>query len=82
MNAIADSFSEEVNADGIRALSVCAGHTATRRTEELSRGERNAYPPNLPMKADDVAAMVVHALKLPRTAEVREINIRLLSKSY
>lgn len=44
--------------------------------------EQKAHPPDLPMKSDDVAALLVHALKLPRTAEVTEINVRPLYKSY
>jgi NADP-dependent 3-hydroxy acid dehydrogenase YdfG len=34
------------------------------------------------MQPEDVAAMVVQALKLPRTAEVTEISMRPLLKSY
>jgi NADP-dependent 3-hydroxy acid dehydrogenase YdfG len=82
MKAIADSFREEVNADGIRVLSVFPGRTATPRTEQLFREERKAYRPDLLMQPEDVAAMVVHALKLPRTAEVTEISIRPMFKSY
>lgn len=82
MKAIADSLRDEVNPNGIRVLSVFPGRTATPRTEELFRDERKAYRPDLLLQSDDVAAVVVHALKLPRTAEVTEINIRPLRKSY
>jgi NADP-dependent 3-hydroxy acid dehydrogenase YdfG len=82
MKAIADSLREEVNADGVRVLCVFPGRTATPRTEQLFREERKAYRPELLMQPEDVAAMVVHALKMPRTCEVTEISIRPLFKSY
>jgi NADP-dependent 3-hydroxy acid dehydrogenase YdfG len=82
MKAIADSLREEVNADGIRVLCVFPGRTATPRTEQLFREERKAYRPELLMQPEDVAAMVVHSLKMPRSCEVTEISIRPLFKSY
>jgi NADP-dependent 3-hydroxy acid dehydrogenase YdfG len=82
MKAIADSLREEVNADGIRVLCVFPGRTATPRTEQLFREERKAYRPELLMQPEDVAAMVVHSLKMPRSCEVTEISIRPLLKSY
>ena len=82
MKAIADSLRDEVNADGIRVLNVFPGRTATPRTERLFRQEGNAYRPDLLMQPGDVATMVIHALSLPRSAEVTEISMRPLYKSY
>ncbi|MFZ0885548.1 MAG: SDR family NAD(P)-dependent oxidoreductase [Candidatus Acidiferrales bacterium] len=82
MRAIADSLREEVNADGIRVLSVYPGRTATPRQERLYREEGKAYRPDLLMQPEDVAAMVVSALCLPRTAEVTDIHMRPMRKSY
>jgi NADP-dependent 3-hydroxy acid dehydrogenase YdfG len=82
MKAVADSLREEVNADGIRVLCVFPGRTATPRTEQLFREERKAYRSDLLMQPEDVASMVVHSLKMPRTCEVTEISIRPLFKSY
>ncbi len=82
MKAIADSLREEVNADGIRVLSVYPGRTATPRTQKLFNEEGKDYQPELMMQPEDVAAMVVHSLRLPRTAEVTEISMRSLLKSY
>ena len=82
MKAVADSLREEVNADGIRVLSVFPGRTATPRTEALFHEERKAYRPDLLMQPEDIASMVIHALKMPRTAEVTEISMRPLCKSY
>ena len=82
MKAIADSLREEVNADGIRVLSVFPGRTATPRMERLFREEGRAYRQELLLQPRDVAAIVIHALKMPRTAEVTEISIRPCAKSY
>jgi NADP-dependent 3-hydroxy acid dehydrogenase YdfG len=82
MKAIADSLREEINADGIRVLSVFPGRTATPRTKQLFREECKAYQPELLMQPEDVAAMVVQSLKMPRTCEVTEISMRPLFKSY
>jgi NADP-dependent 3-hydroxy acid dehydrogenase YdfG len=82
MKAIADSLRDEVNADGIRVLSVFPGRTATPRTEKLFHEEGRAYRPELLMQPEDVATMVLHVLNLPRSAEVTEIAMRPLYKSY
>jgi len=44
-----------------------------------SRG--HACPADL-TQAEDVAEMVTHSLRLPRTAEVTDISIRPMQKSY
>ena len=80
--SIADSLREEVNADGIRVLSVYPGRTATPRIEKLFGKEGRAYKPEVLMQPEDVAEMVIHSLRLPRTAEVTDISIRPMQKSY
>lgn len=80
--SIADSLRDEVNADGIRVLSVYPGRTATPRMEKLFGKEGRAYKPELLLQAEDIAEMVVHSLRLPRTAEVTDISIRPMQKSY
>ncbi|MGE0821970.1 MAG: SDR family NAD(P)-dependent oxidoreductase [Candidatus Binatia bacterium] len=80
--AIADSLREEVNADGLRVLSVFLGRTATPMQAALYELEGRRYYPELLLQADDVAAVVCHTLSLPRTAEVTEISMRPLLKSY
>ena len=82
LRALTDSLRDEVNGDGIRVLSVYPGRTATPRTEALFAEEGKPYRPELLMQPEDVAAMVAHALTLPRTAEVTEIAMRPLQKSY
>jgi len=80
--SIADSLREEVNPLGIRVLSVYPGRTATPRVAKLFEKEGRAYQPDLLMQAEDVAEMVTHSLRLPRTAEVTDISIRPMQKSY
>ena len=80
--SIADSLRDEVNALGIRVLSVYPGRTATPRIARLFEKEGRAYQPGLLMQAEDVAEMVTHSLRLPRTAEVTDISIRPMQKSY
>jgi len=79
--SIADSLRDEVNALGIRVLSVFPGRTATPRIAKLFEKEGRAYQPDLLMQAE-VAEMVTHSLRLPRTAEVTDISIRPMQKSY
>lgn len=80
--SMADSLRGEVNADGIRVLSVFPGRTATPRMEKLFAKEGRPYRPELLLQPEDVAEMVTHALRLPRTAEVTDISIRPMQKSY
>lgn len=80
--SIADSLRDEVNADGIRVLSIFPGRTATPRMEKLFAKEGRAYKPELLLQPEDVAEMVTHTLRLPRTAEVTDISIRPMQKSY
>jgi NAD(P)-dependent dehydrogenase (short-subunit alcohol dehydrogenase family) len=81
LRAITDSLREEVNADGIRVLSVYPGRTATPIQEKLHQREGKAYRPTVLLQPEDVAMMVVHALMLPRTAEVTDIHIRPMNKT-
>jgi hypothetical protein len=41
-----------------------------------------AYKPELLMQPEDIAEMVTHSLRLPRSAEVTDISIRPMQKSY
>lgn len=82
LRAVADSLRDEVNPYGIRVLSVFPGRTATPRMAALYEKEGRPYRAELLMQPEDVASMVVHALSLPRTAEVTDISMRPLRKSY
>jgi NAD(P)-dependent dehydrogenase (short-subunit alcohol dehydrogenase family) len=82
LRAVADSLRDEVNPDGVRVVSIYAGRTATPRMAALFEKEGRPYHPELLMQPEDVAAMVTHALTLPRTAEVTDISMRPMLKSY
>jgi NAD(P)-dependent dehydrogenase (short-subunit alcohol dehydrogenase family) len=81
LRAFADSLRAEVNRDGIRVLSVVPGRTATDMQAAIFDTEGKAYRPELLLQPDDVAAAVVAALDLPRTAESTELHIRPAIKS-
>ncbi len=76
LKALADSLREEVNADGIRVLSIYLGRTASPLQEQLHRDEDRPYQPERLIQPEDVAAVVLNALSLPRTAEVTDIHMR------
>jgi len=80
LKAIADSLRQEVNADGIRVLSIFPGRTATPLQESIHETEGKRYQAELLMQPEDVVAMVVSALGLPRSAEVTDISIRPMIK--
>ena len=81
LKAIADSLRHELNPEGVRVLTVFPGRTATPGMEDLHRLERKAYRPELLLQPSDVAAVLVNALLLPRTAEVTNISVRPFAKS-
>jgi short-subunit dehydrogenase len=82
LKAITDSLRQEVNADGLRVLSVFPGRTATPRMKALYESEGRRYQPELLLQAEDIAQVVLNALLLPRTAEVTNVEIRPHTKSY
>jgi NADP-dependent 3-hydroxy acid dehydrogenase YdfG len=82
LRGMADSLREEVNASGVRVLSVFLGRTASRMQAAVHEREGRAYNPGVLLQPDDVAAVVVSALELPRTAEVTDISVRPFQKSY
>jgi NADP-dependent 3-hydroxy acid dehydrogenase YdfG len=80
LKAIADSLRDEVNRHGIRVLSIYPGRTATAMQALVHEMENKTYHPNNLMQPEDVAAVITHALSLPRTAEVTEIRMRPLKR--
>jgi NADP-dependent 3-hydroxy acid dehydrogenase YdfG len=81
LKAIADSLRGEVNAHGVRVLSVYLGRTASEMQERICQMERKPYRPELLLQPNDVASVILHALSLPRSAEVTDISIRPMIKS-
>lgn len=81
LKAVADSLRDEVNPDGVRVLSIFPGRTASAMQETIHRLENKAYDAQLLLQPEDIASVVIHALALPRTAEVTDIHIRPMIKS-
>lgn len=81
LKAIADSLREEVNAAGIRVLSVFPGRTATPMQAAIFQEESRPYEAEKLLQPEDVAIAVADALSLPETAETTEISIRPRLKS-
>jgi NADP-dependent 3-hydroxy acid dehydrogenase YdfG len=82
LKAVADSLREEVNAAGVRVLSLFLGRTASPMQASVHEMEHRKYSPELLMQPENVAAIVISALMLPRTAEVTEVSMRPCVKSY
>jgi NADP-dependent 3-hydroxy acid dehydrogenase YdfG len=82
LKAVADGLRDEVNQSGVRVLNLFLGRTATPMQALTCRQEGRQYRPELLIQPEDVASVVVNALLLPRTAEVTEIRMRPLAKSY
>jgi NADP-dependent 3-hydroxy acid dehydrogenase YdfG len=80
LKAVADSLRQEVNADGIRVLSVYPGRTASPMQEAVFRKEGKNYSPDTLMQPEDLAVMVIEALRLPISAEVTDIHLRPMTK--
>jgi NAD(P)-dependent dehydrogenase (short-subunit alcohol dehydrogenase family) len=80
LRAVADALRGEVNARGIRVLTVHVGRTATPRQERIFALEGRAYTPEKLMQPEDVAQVVLCALALPRTAEMTTVSIRPMQK--
>ena len=70
MRAIADGLREEVNAKGVRVLSIFLGRTASERQRAIFALEGRPYPAERLIQPGDVAHVVLSMLALPRTAEV------------
>ena len=81
LRGIADALRDEVNAEGVRVLSVYAGRTATPMQEQIFDGEQRPYRPERLLQPEDVARIVVEAISLARTAELTELFIRPNMKS-
>jgi NAD(P)-dependent dehydrogenase (short-subunit alcohol dehydrogenase family) len=82
LKAIADSLREEVNPMGVRVLSMYLGRTATPLQEALYEQQGSTYQPEKLLQPEDVASTIIHALMLPPTAEVTDISMRPLQRSY
>jgi short-subunit dehydrogenase len=76
LKGFADGLRQELNARGVRVISIYPGRTATPLQESLCKIQGRAYLPKELLQPADVASVVVHALALPHSAEVTDLMIR------
>jgi NADP-dependent 3-hydroxy acid dehydrogenase YdfG len=76
LRALADSLRSEVNADGIRVLSVYLGQTATGMQSRIHEARGTPYDPERLLQPQDVASIILSALSMPSTAEITDIHVR------
>jgi short-subunit dehydrogenase len=79
LKAFADSLRAEVNLAQVRVLSVYPGRTATPLQASICEMEGQPFVPEKLLQPEDIAAVVVNALSLPRTVEVTDIHLRPLA---
>jgi NADP-dependent 3-hydroxy acid dehydrogenase YdfG len=82
LKAVADSLRDELNGEGVRVTSIFLGRTASRMQERVFHHEGRPYDGAKLLQPKDVAAVIVRALQLPRTAEITDVWIRPMLKSY
>jgi NADP-dependent 3-hydroxy acid dehydrogenase YdfG len=80
LKAIADSLRDEVNAEGVRVLSVFLGRTASPMQAEIHQLEGKTYDPDDLIQPEQVAQAVAHTLVVGKQAEITEIRIRPMRK--
>jgi NAD(P)-dependent dehydrogenase (short-subunit alcohol dehydrogenase family) len=80
LKAVADALRDELNASGVRVMSVFPGRTDSPMQREVHRLEGKHYDPTKLMQPQDVADVVISALALPRTAEVVNLTMRQMHK--
>ena len=81
LRALADTLRQEVNADGVRVVSVYPGRTATPRQAAIHAEEGRPYHPERLMRPEDVAVALVHALATARSAEITDLFLRPMLKT-
>lgn len=80
LKALADSLREEVNADGVRVLSVYLGRTATPMQEKVHQLEGQTCRGERLIQPEEVAALLVNLLNVQQSAEITEVTLRPMLK--
>ena len=78
--AFADGLRQEVNADGIRVVTVATGRTDTPMQEWVHDYEGRDYDPALLLRPEDVVGVVLSALAVSPRGEVTDVNLRPVTK--
>jgi NADP-dependent 3-hydroxy acid dehydrogenase YdfG len=80
LKALAEGLREEENRYGVRVISLYPGRTATPLQERIHAAEGRRFQRERLIQPDDVTATVLHALTLPRSAEITDLWIRPMRK--
>lgn len=75
-----DAFRHQVNPFGIRVINIIPGKTATKMQKSLAKEMGTTYNPESMIQPVAIAYTIIHALKLPDSAEITEIHIRPMKK--
>ncbi len=76
LRALADALRAEVNADGVRVLSVYPGRTRSRMQQDVCRSLGQHYDAERFLDPGDVASAIVEAAALPSSAEMVDFRLR------
>ncbi|MCX7818369.1 MAG: SDR family NAD(P)-dependent oxidoreductase [Kiritimatiellae bacterium] len=76
LKTLADGLRDVVNAAGVRVLSVLPGRTASPMQAAVHEWEGRPYQPERLMQPEDIAGMIVAALRAAETAEVTDLILR------
>lgn len=82
LRSLTESLRDEMNEFEVRVLAVYPGRTATDLWVREAQLSGQPYHPELLLQPEDIATSIVSALTLPRTAELTDLHIRPLKKSY
>jgi short-subunit dehydrogenase len=80
LKTFADGVRAEVNADGVRVITVHTGRTATPLQVGMHEIEGRPYRPELLLQPNDVVDVVLAALTLPPNGELTDVNLRPMAK--
>lgn len=81
LKALADSLRAELNAKGVRVLSVFLGRTATPMQQHVCRLEGRDYHPDNYLQPKDVGRVILNAIVLPASAEITNLVLRPMNKT-
>ena len=76
LKAIADSFRQELDHRGVRVISVYPGRTATVMQQTVCNAEREEYRPDELLQPENIASLVVQALKMPGNVHVTNVYMQ------
>jgi NADP-dependent 3-hydroxy acid dehydrogenase YdfG len=79
VQGLVEGLRRDLNQRGIRVSSLFPGRVATPRMRRIYAKHKQAYRPEMLLRADDVAKVVVALSELPRRFEVTDVHLRSLS---